>query len=157
MRWPSHAGAQGLIYAITADGVIPRTLSTGPYLALIAIQGLGIGTLLRNSAGGIMTTLVLLIVAPIVLAILSGQNELFMDISRYLPLLGRHRDGRHPDPAGCLDPNPGRTRRARLVSRGIDRGPRVREAKGRLRSGVFVVTVSEFRADSVAGVILRIQ
>lgn len=76
---------KGLDYAITAYGVIPSILNTGAYLALIAILGLGIGTLLRNSAGGIMTTLGLLIVAPIVLAILSGQNELFMDISRYLP------------------------------------------------------------------------
>ncbi|ACL41987.1 putative ABC transporter transmembrane protein (plasmid) [Pseudarthrobacter chlorophenolicus A6] len=76
---------KGLDYAITADGVMPSILSTGAYLALIAILGLGIGTLLRNSAGGIMTTLGLLIVAPIVLAILSGQNELFMDISRFLP------------------------------------------------------------------------
>ncbi|TSE15001.1 ABC transporter permease [Arthrobacter sp. KBS0703] len=76
---------KGLNYSITADGVIPSILSTGAYLALIAILGLGIGTLLRNSAGGIMTTLGILIVAPIVLAILSGQNELFMDISRYLP------------------------------------------------------------------------
>jgi ABC-2 type transport system permease protein len=76
---------KGLNYALTADGVIPSILSTGAYLAMIAILGLGIGTLLRNSAGGIMATLGLLIVAPIVLAILSGQNELFMEISRYLP------------------------------------------------------------------------
>jgi ABC-2 type transport system permease protein len=76
---------QGLSYALTADGVIPSILSTGAYLALIATLGLGIGALLRNSAGGIMATLGLLIVAPIVLAILSGQNELFMEISQFLP------------------------------------------------------------------------
>jgi hypothetical protein len=76
---------QGLSYALTADGVIASILSTGAYLALIATLGLGIGALLRNSAGGIMATLGLLIVAPIVLAILSGQNELFMEISQFLP------------------------------------------------------------------------
>lgn len=87
----SYAGAQpmlepqGLNYEVTADGVIPSILNAGAYLALVAILGLGIGALLRNSAGGITATLGLLIVAPIVLAILSGQNELFMDISRYLP------------------------------------------------------------------------
>lgn len=37
------------------------------------------------SAGGIMATLGLLLVVPVVLAILSAHNELFMDISRYLP------------------------------------------------------------------------
>lgn len=76
---------QGLKYEVTADGIITSILNAGAYLALVAILGLGIGVLLRNSAGGIMATLGLLIVAPIVLAILSGQNELFMDISRYLP------------------------------------------------------------------------
>lgn len=76
---------RGLDYALTADGVIPSILSAGAYLALVATLGLGIGALLRNSAGGILTAIGLLIVAPIVLAILSGQNELFMDISRYLP------------------------------------------------------------------------
>lgn len=76
---------RGLKYELTADGVIPSILNTGAYLALVAILGLGIGALLRNSAGGILTTIGLLIVAPIVLAILSGQNELFMDISRYMP------------------------------------------------------------------------
>ncbi|WP_190243068.1 hypothetical protein [Arthrobacter globiformis] len=74
-----------LDYAITADGVIPSILRTGAFLTMIAILGLGIGAMLRNSPGAIMTTLGLLLVVPIVLAILSGHNELFMDISRYLP------------------------------------------------------------------------
>lgn len=75
----------GLGYAITADQVIPSILSTGAYLALIAVLGIGAGTLLRNSAGGIMTVLGLLLVVPVVFAILSGHNEVFQDISRYLP------------------------------------------------------------------------
>jgi ABC-2 type transport system permease protein len=76
---------QGLTYSITADGVIPSILSTGTYLALIAVLGLGIGTVLRNSAGGIMATLGILLVLPVILAIIAGQSDVARDISRFLP------------------------------------------------------------------------
>jgi hypothetical protein len=76
---------QGLSYALTADGVIPSVLSTGAYLALVAVLGLGIGALLRNSAGGIVTTLGILIILPIIVAILSGVSDVSRDISLFLP------------------------------------------------------------------------
>jgi hypothetical protein len=76
---------QGLSYALTADGVIPSVLSTGAYLALVAILGLGIGALLRNSAGGLVTTLGILIILPIIVAILSGVSDVSRDISLFLP------------------------------------------------------------------------
>ncbi len=76
---------QGLSYALTADGVIPSILSTGAYLALVAVLGLGIGAMLRNSAGGIVTTLGVLIVLPIIVAILSGLDDIFRDLSLFLP------------------------------------------------------------------------
>ena len=75
----------GLSYAITADGVIPSILSTGAYLALVAVLGLSIGALLRNSAGGIVTTLGILIILPIIVAIFSGLNDFVRDLSDFLP------------------------------------------------------------------------
>lgn len=75
----------GLSYPLIADGVIRGIVSTGAYLALIAVLGLGIGTLLRNSAGGIVATLGVLIVLPIIVAILSSVNESFRDLGLYLP------------------------------------------------------------------------
>ena len=76
---------QGLSYALTADGVVPSILSTGAYLALVAVLGIGIGAMLRNSAGGIVTTLGVLIVLPIIVAILSGLDDIFRDLSLFLP------------------------------------------------------------------------
>ena len=70
----------GLNYPLTADGVIRACISAGAYLALIAILGLGIGALLRNSAGGIVATLGILAVLPILVAILSGLNDSFRDL-----------------------------------------------------------------------------
>ena len=75
----------GLSYAFTADGVIPSILSTGAYLALVAVLGLSIGALLRNSAGGIVTTLGILIILPIIVAIFSGLNDFVRDLSDFLP------------------------------------------------------------------------
>jgi ABC-2 type transport system permease protein len=75
----------GLSYQLFADGVIRGIVGTGAYLALIAVLGLGIGTLLRNSAGGIVATLGVLIVLPIIVAILSSVNESFRDLGLYLP------------------------------------------------------------------------
>lgn len=75
----------GLSYPLIADGVIRGIVCTGAYLALVAVLGLAIGTLLRNSAGGIVTTLGVLIVLPIIVAILSGVNESFRDLGLYLP------------------------------------------------------------------------
>ncbi len=76
---------QGLSYALTADGVVPSILAAGAYLALIAVLGLGIGALLRNSAGGIVTALGILTVLPILVAILAGTNDSFKDLGFFLP------------------------------------------------------------------------
>jgi ABC-2 type transport system permease protein len=75
----------GLSYALTADGVVQSILSTGAYLALVAVLGLSIGALLRNSAGGIMATLGILLVLPIIVAIFSGLNDFVRDLSDFLP------------------------------------------------------------------------
>lgn len=76
---------QGLGYALTADGVVPSILNAGAYLALIAVLGLGIGALLRNSAGGIVATLGILMILPVIVAILSGLGDAFKDIGLFLP------------------------------------------------------------------------
>jgi hypothetical protein len=75
----------GLSYPLIADGVIRGIFSTGAYLALVAVLGLGVGALLRNSAGGIVATLGVLIVLPIIVAILSSVNDSFRDLGLYLP------------------------------------------------------------------------
>lgn len=75
----------GLNYPLIADGVIRGIFSSGAYLALISVLGLGIGALLRNSAGGIVTTLGLLTVLPIIVAIFSGMNDFLRDLSDFLP------------------------------------------------------------------------
>jgi hypothetical protein len=87
----SYAIAQPLLeprrlsYALTADGVIPSILSAGAYLALVAVLGLSIGALLRNSAGGIVTTLGILLVLPIIVAIFAGTTDSFQDLGFFLP------------------------------------------------------------------------
>lgn len=75
----------GLNYPLIADGVIRGIFSAGLFLALIAVLGLGIGAILRNSAGGIVTTLGLLTVLPIIVAIFSGMNDFLRDLSDFLP------------------------------------------------------------------------
>ncbi|KQN95371.1 hypothetical protein ASE96_04185 [Arthrobacter sp. Leaf69] len=75
----------GLNYPLIADGVIRGIISAGAYLALIAVLGLSIGALLRNSAGGIVTILGILTILPILVAILSGLNDSFKDLGLFLP------------------------------------------------------------------------
>ncbi|MET4781472.1 ABC transporter permease subunit [Glaciihabitans sp. UYNi722] len=57
------------------------------YLALIAMLALGIGGIIRNSAGGIATSLGLILVVPVVLNILAGLThaEWVQNISTFLP------------------------------------------------------------------------
>lgn len=129
----------GLAFGLAADGVLPSSVSTGAYLALIAILGLGIGALRRNSAGGSMTTLGVLIVAPIVLAILSGQNELFMDTSRFLPSAAGVQMVAIKTLLDDLTQLQGRPRSARLGRCRPCQRPRDSEAPGRLEPAVEAV------------------
>ncbi len=63
--------------------VLGSILCTGLYLSLVSLMGLALGTLLRNSAGSIVTLSALLLVIPMVLSMIPG--EAIENISKYLP------------------------------------------------------------------------
>jgi ABC-2 type transport system permease protein len=89
--WASYLVAQPILaqenleFAITADGVLPSILNTGTNLALVAILAMSIGTLLRNTAGGITTTIGLLMVVPIIAQLIQGLADWIEDAARFLP------------------------------------------------------------------------
>jgi ABC-2 type transport system permease protein len=58
-------------------------LCTGLYLTLIGLMGLGLGTLMRNSAGSIVTLTTLLLVLPTALSMIPG--DFASTVSEYLP------------------------------------------------------------------------
>ena len=71
---------------VSFDGEVLRiTLLLGLYLVVLAWMGFGFGALLRNSAGAIVLTVVLLFVVTIVLSFFRSA-ELASDVSKYLPV-----------------------------------------------------------------------
>lgn len=76
---------EGIDFAITTDGVLLSIINTGAVLALMAIIAMSIGTLLRNTAGGVVTAIGLLMVLPIIVQIFSGLADWIPDAARFLP------------------------------------------------------------------------
>lgn len=74
---------EDLDFALSVDGVVASILNTGTYLALVAIIGVSIGALLRNSASAIVTLVALLMILPIVFQLI--PNDFFNDAMQYLP------------------------------------------------------------------------
>lgn len=70
-------------FSLDVEGMIPSIINTGTFLALVAIIGTAIGTLLRSTAGGVVTTIGLLMILPILSSIFSV--EWVQDVSRFLP------------------------------------------------------------------------
>ena len=71
---------------VSCDGEVLRiTLLLGLYLVVLAWMGFGFGALLRNSAGAIVLTVVLLFVVTIVLSFFRSA-EWASDVSKYLPV-----------------------------------------------------------------------
>ena len=60
----------GREFGLDVENLIQSMLLSGVYLAVVALMGLALGSLLRNSAGGIVTLVVLLLVLPIVAQII---------------------------------------------------------------------------------------
>lgn len=82
---PFLAG-EDLDFALTADGILPSIINTGTYLALIAVISMAIGTMLRNTAGGIVTAVGLFFVLPtIVVELLGLLADWIPDAARFLP------------------------------------------------------------------------
>lgn len=69
--------------SLTAPGVLRVVLGTGVFLALACLLGMAIGWIVRNSAGGITTTLGLLLVLPMLTGFL--PSTLKNHITPYLP------------------------------------------------------------------------
>lgn len=77
---------EDLTFALTDDGVIQTILGTGIYLALTAVISMAIGTLLRNTAGGVVTAIGLFFVLPvIVVSLIQGLADWIPDAARFLP------------------------------------------------------------------------
>lgn len=75
-----------LDFGLDSDGVVLHIINTGSVLALVAVIAMSIGTLLRNTAGGVVTTIGLLFVLPIlVTTLLSGIADWIPDAARFLP------------------------------------------------------------------------
>lgn len=72
-------------FPITTDGVLLSIINTGSVLALMAVIAMSIGTLLRNTAGGVVTAIGLLMVLPIIVQIFSGLADWIPDAARFLP------------------------------------------------------------------------
>ncbi|GAA1347649.1 ABC transporter permease [Arthrobacter roseus] len=79
---------QDLTFSLTDDGILLHIINTGSVLALVAILAMSIGTLLRNTAGGVVTSIGLLMVLPILLLIFSSIADWIPDAGRFLPSSG---------------------------------------------------------------------
>ena len=66
-------------------GVLASILNTGTCLALIAVFSMAIGTLLRNTAGGVVTAIGIIFVLPLVVSIVEGIADWIPDAARFLP------------------------------------------------------------------------
>lgn len=65
------------------SSIVGSILCVGLYLVLVTIMGLGLGGLLRNSAGSIVTLTALMMVLPTALSMIPG--EFAADVAKYLP------------------------------------------------------------------------
>lgn len=77
--------AQGLGFALGEEGVFLSVVNTGTFLALVALISMATGTLLRNTAGGIVTVVGVFFVLPVVLQTLAGLADWVADVGRFLP------------------------------------------------------------------------
>ncbi|MCQ1946280.1 ABC transporter permease subunit [Arthrobacter sp. zg-Y1171] len=74
-----------LSLSLDDNGVLASILNTGTCLALIAVFSMAIGTLLRNTAGGVVTAIGIIFVLPLVVQIVQGIADWIPDAARFLP------------------------------------------------------------------------
>ena len=77
--------SEDLTLTLSDDGVLASILNTGTCLALIAVFSMAIGTLLRNTAGGVVTAIGIIFVLPLVVSIVEGIADWIPDAARFLP------------------------------------------------------------------------
>ncbi|NKX55610.1 ABC transporter permease [Arthrobacter mobilis] len=73
----------GQEFGLEVENLVPSMLLSGAYLALASLTALALGSLLRNSAGGIVTLVALFLVLPTVLGLI--QLDWIQDALPYLP------------------------------------------------------------------------
>ena len=78
-------GSEDLTLSLNDDGVLASILNTGTCLALIAVFSMAIGTLLRNTAGGVVTAIGVIFVLPMVVSLIQGIADWIPDAARFLP------------------------------------------------------------------------
>jgi ABC-type transport system involved in multi-copper enzyme maturation permease subunit len=99
----SILGRQHLGITLSQPGVARAVIGSALYLAVAALIGLGLGTLLRSTAGGIAVLFGLLFAVQIVAGFLPGSWS--DEVSKYLPAsAGLAVTTVRPDPASTLPP-----------------------------------------------------
>jgi ABC-2 type transport system permease protein len=99
----SILGRQHLAVPFSQPGVARAVIGSALYLAVAALIGLGLGALLRSTAGGISALFGLLFAVQIVAGFLPGSWS--QDVGRYLPAqAGLAVTTVRPDPASSLSP-----------------------------------------------------
>lgn len=81
-------GSADLGFSLDADGALLHIINTGSVLALVSVFAMSVGTLIRNTAGGVVTSIGVLLVLPILVAIFGGSTEWVADAARFLPSSG---------------------------------------------------------------------
>jgi hypothetical protein len=75
-------------FALSEDGALLHIVNTGLVLALVSIFAMSIGTLIRNTAGGVVTSIGVLLVLPILFTVFGMGTEWVADLGRFLPSSG---------------------------------------------------------------------
>ncbi|MBT1004227.1 ABC transporter permease [Paenarthrobacter sp. DKR-5] len=83
-------------------GVLQGILLSGVYVAAVALMGMALGAITRNSAGGIMSLVGLFFVAPIALQIIPG--DVVKTLNKYSPSGAGSRLLQHTTLADQLEP-----------------------------------------------------
>jgi len=99
----SILGRQHLAVSLSQPGVARAVIGGALYLAVAALLGLGLGALLRSTAGGISALFALLFAVPLVAGFLPGSWA--DDFGKYAPATaGQAITTAHPDPTSSLPP-----------------------------------------------------
>ncbi|MBD8042455.1 ABC transporter permease [Arthrobacter sp. Sa2BUA2] len=76
---------ENLDFTLDVPWVLPSIINTGTFLAAIAVMGVAIGSLLRSTAGGVVTIIGALFVLPVIVQLISGLADWIPDAARFLP------------------------------------------------------------------------
>ena len=99
----SILGRQHLAVHLSQPGVARAVIGSALYLAVAGLLGLGLGALLRSTAGGISALFGLLFAAQLAAGFLPGNWA--NDVGKYVPATaGQAVTTVHPDPTSSLGP-----------------------------------------------------